>query len=148
VSEAVDTAATSGPSAGGRARGATAPRLGAFGVPVADLGRSVDFYTRVVGMVTLFELRLPDMDEAILGFPGSRGPALVLMRHTDGSTPAPGDRLTKIVLYVPDPTAFAAAVRADGLVIEREPAPVRGLGDAVVGFARDPDGHRIEILEA
>jgi lactoylglutathione lyase len=127
---------------------APASRVGAFGVPVADLARSVDFYTRVVGMVTLFDLKLPDMDEAIMGFPGSRGAGLVLMQHTDGSTPTPGDRLTKVVLYVPDPTAFAAAVRAEGLAIEREPAPVPELGDAVVGFARDPDGHRIEILAA
>lgn len=149
MSEAVETPAPArdAPAAAAPAARAVGARLGAFGIPVADLGRSVDFYTRVVGMRSIFTLALPDMDEVILGFPGSRA-ALVLMCHTDGSTPTPGDRLLKVVLYVPDPTAFAAAIRAEDLEIVREPEAVPELGDAVVGFARDPDGHLLEILQA
>ena len=151
MSEAVETPAPAGAEPAAAAAAADArpvrARLGAFGIPVADLERSVDFYTRVVGMRSIFTLALPDMDEVILGFPGSRA-ALVLMCHTDGSTPTPGDRLLKVVLYVPDPTAFAAAIRAEGLEIVREPEVVPELGDAVVGFGRDPDGHLLEILQA
>ena len=120
--------------------------LGAVGIAVGDLTRSVDFYTRVVGMKELMKLRLPEMDEVILGFEGSRGAAVVLMHYTDGSDPNTRDNPVKLVFYVPDPVAFAAAIRDEGLPITREPEAVPELGDTVVGFAQDPDGYTIEIL--
>lgn len=121
--------------------------LGAMGIGVADLGRSVDFYTRVLGMETLTTLSLPHMDEVILGYDRRRGPALVLMHHTDGSDPSCADLPVKVVVYVADPSALADAIRAEGLPILREPSPVPELGDAVVGFAKDPDGYMVEILQ-
>lgn len=122
--------------------------VGAFGIAVADLERSVDFYTRVLGMRELMRLPLPDMDEAILGFRGGRGAAVVLMQYRDGADRSPRNGPVKLVFYVPDPAAFAAAIRAEGLPVTREPTPVPELGDAVVGFAQDPDGYTIEILAA
>src|SRR5688572_12942011 len=86
--------------------------LGAAGIAVSDLGRSVDFYRQAFGMVELMKLRLPDMDEVILGFEGGRGAAVVLMQYTDGSTNETTGHPVKLVFYVPDPTATAAAIRA------------------------------------
>jgi catechol 2,3-dioxygenase-like lactoylglutathione lyase family enzyme len=48
------------------------PFVGALGIAVADLDRSVDFYTRVVGMTIITKLKLPEMDEFILGFEAAR----------------------------------------------------------------------------
>jgi lactoylglutathione lyase len=121
--------------------------LGAMGIGVADLERSVDFYTRVMGMEQITTLTLPEMDEVILGYSRSRGPALVLMHHTDGRDVSYAGLPIKVVVYVSDPAALADAVRAEALEITREPTPVPELGDAVVGFARDPDGYVIEILQ-
>lgn len=121
--------------------------LGAMGIGVSDLARSVDFYTRVLGMETLTTLTLPHMDEVILGYDRSRGPALVLMHHTDGSDPSCTNLPVKVVVYVADPAGLADAIRAEGLDIVREPAPVPELGGAVVGFAKDPDGYMVEILQ-
>ena len=123
--------------------------LGAVGIGVSDLKRSVDFYIRVCGMKQLSNLRLPYMDEVILGFPGGvKGSALVLMHWTDGSERNYQDLPIKIVLYVPDPTALADAIRAEGLEVTREPEPVPELGGVIVGFAKDPDGYTVEILKA
>ena len=122
--------------------------VGAVGIAVRDLDRSAAFYTRVMGMSELYRLRLPYMDEIILGFAGSRGAAVVLMHYTDGTEPVTTGHPLKIVFYVPEPTAVAAAIRADGLPVTREPEAVPELGDAVVGFAEDPDGHTLEILQA
>jgi lactoylglutathione lyase len=122
-------------------------RLGAAGIGVSNLERSVDFYTRVFGMRSLFTLHLPDMDEVILGFKDQQA-GLVLMQHKD---PAGHDYAAtggKLVFYVADPSAVAAAVRDDGLDVVREPTPVPELGDAIVGFVRDPDGHLLELLQA
>ncbi len=124
-----------------------APYLGAVGIGVSDLKRSIDFYTRVLGMVKLQRFALPYMDEMVVGFEGSRGSALVLMHWTDGSERTYQDLPIKVVLYVPDPQAAADAIRAEGLEITREPTPIPELGDAVVGLAKDPDGYVIELLQ-
>jgi len=120
--------------------------LSATGIAVTDLRHSADFWTRVIGMERQAKLRLPEMDEVILGF-HAKGASLVLMQYTDGRDVQVTELPVKVVVSVDDPTALADAIRAEGLAIEREPEPVPELGDAVVGFARDPDGYRIEILQ-
>src|SRR5690606_29736980 len=98
-------------------------------------------------MEQIGRLRLPDMDEVMLAYDRSRGPALVLMHHTDGRDVSYTDLPVKVVVYVGDPTAVAAAIRAEGFEVTREPAAVPELGDAVVGFAKDPDGYVVELLQ-
>ena len=120
--------------------------MGAVGIGVSDLARSADFYTRVLGMKVITTFKLDYMDEIVVGFEG-RGSALVLMHWTDGSVRNYRDNPIKIVLYVPDPKAAAEAIRADGLEIVREPTPIASLGGAVVGFAKDPDGYLVELLQ-
>jgi lactoylglutathione lyase len=120
--------------------------IGAVGIGVSDLARSADFYTRVLGMKVITTFKLDDMDEIVVGFEG-RGSALVLMHWTDGSVRNYANNPIKIVLYVPDPRAAADAIRADGLEIVREPTPIASPGGAVVGFARDPDGYLVELLQ-
>ncbi len=120
--------------------------MGAVGIGVSDLARSADFYTRVLGMKVITTFKLDYMDEIVVGY-GDRQAALVLMHWTDGSVRNYRDNPVKIVLYVPDPRAAADAIRAEGLEIVREPRPVPGLGDAVVGFAKDPDGYLVELLQ-
>jgi lactoylglutathione lyase len=122
-------------------------RLGGMGIGVSDLKRSVDFYIRVCGMKQLMNLKLPDMDEVIVGFSGAHA-ALVLMHWTDGSERNYQDLPIKVVLYVADPPGLAAAIRAEGYEVTRDPAPVPELGGVVVGFAKDPDGYVIEILQS
>lgn len=124
------------------------PRLGAFGIAVADLDRSADFYRSVFGMVDTMTFDLPHMREIVLGFPDDRGSGLVLMEYTDGSDNSrTGDPL-KVVLYVADPEAVAARVpEHDGAVV-MAPRRFPKMGNALVGFVKDPDGHLIELLEA
>lgn len=122
--------------------------FGAVGLGVADLQRSADFYQRVLGMKTLQTFELPHMEEIVLGFEGSRGSAIVLMHWTDGTPRDYGSNAIKLVFYVPDPVEVAQRIRAEGLEVVREPTPVPSLGNAIVGFAKDPDGHLIELLQA
>jgi len=120
--------------------------LGAVGIGVSDLARSVDFYSRVLGMTQTQTFKLDYMDEVVLAYEGRS--AVVLMHYTDGSARNYKDLPIKLVLYVTDPKAIAAAIRADGLEIIREPAPIETLGGAMVGLAKDPDGYTIELLQA
>jgi lactoylglutathione lyase len=120
--------------------------VGAVGIAVADLAKSADFYKRIFGMTTITKLKLPEMDEIILGFEGSKGAAVVLMHYTDGSDPDTTNLPVKVVLYVPDPGALADAVAAEGLEVVRVPEPVPELGGTVIGFVKDPDGYTIELI--
>jgi len=126
----------------------THPRFGATGIGVKDLARSVAFYTNVFGMKKLMKFTLPHMNEVVLGFDGAAGGALVLMQYTDGSMHDYASTGAKLVFYVPDPPGLAKRIREAGLPVEREPEPIPEFANAVVGFARDPDGYLIEILEA
>ncbi|MBU4317802.1 MAG: VOC family protein [Proteobacteria bacterium] len=127
---------------------ATHSYLGAAGIGVSDLEKSFDFYTRVCGLKKMYQLKLPHMDEYILSSEENRGSAVVLMHYKDGSNPNYKNNPVKLVFYVPDPKEFADRIRQEGLPIEREPEAVPELGNAVVGFARDPDGYLLEILQA
>lgn len=120
---------------------------GAVGIAVADLERSVAFYRDVLGMRERMTFDLPHMDEVVLGW-GRKGASVVLMHYTDGSDPDTTDLPVKLVFYLDDPVAMADRIREAGGTIEREPAPVPTLGGAVVGFAKDPDGYLLELLQA
>ena len=122
-------------------------RLGAAGIGVTDLRRSSDFYTEVFGLSFVTKMKLADMDEIILSMDG-RGAALVLMCHKDGVARDLANTGGKIVFYVPDPRATVELARERGAPVVREAIPIPELGDAVVGFVRDPDGHLVEILQA
>ncbi len=124
------------------------PRLGAVGIAVADLDRSAAFYRTTFGMVDVMTFDLPHLQEIVLGFEGGRGAALVLMQYTDASDNSrQGDPL-KVVMYVADPEAVAAAAAENGGRVTVTPRRRPSLGDALVGFVKDPDGHLIELLEA
>ncbi len=122
------------------------PRVGAVGIGVTDLARSVEFYQRHFGLKKVMDLSLPDMDEVILGVRGGQA-ALVLMAHHDRSGHDYTKTGGKVVFYVEDAAAVADAIAADGGQMVARPAPIAQLGGAVVGFVTDPDGQLIELLQ-
>jgi lactoylglutathione lyase len=119
--------------------------FGAVGIEVSNLDKSVDYYSRVCGMTKLQTFDLPHIKEAVMGY--QRGSSVVLMQHTDGIARNTRDNPIKLVIYVPDPKAFAQCVRDAGFVVEREPEPSPSLDGVMVGFAKDPDGYLIEFIE-
>ena len=120
--------------------------LTAVGIGVSDLARSEDFYSRVLGMKRTGSFKLDYMDEIMLAHEGRS--AVVLMHYTDGSARNYRDNPVKLVFYVADPIALTERIRGEGLEITREPAPIEGLGGAVVALGKDPDGYVIELIQA
>ncbi len=119
--------------------------LGAVGIGVSDLDRSVDFYSRVVGMSVTQTFKLDYMDEVVLAFEGRT--AVVLMHYTDGSARNYKDNPVKLVFYVVDPLSISDRIKAEGLEIVREPTPMASMGDALLGLAKDPDGYIVELIQ-
>ena len=119
--------------------------LGAVGIGVSDLERSVDFYSRVVGMSVTQTFKLDYMDEVVLAFEGRT--AVVLMHYTDGSARNYRDNPVKLVFYVVDPVSISDRIKAEGLEIVREPTPMASMGNALLGLAKDPDGYVVELIQ-
>jgi lactoylglutathione lyase len=120
--------------------------LTAVGIGVSDLERSADFYSRVLGMKQTRTFKLDYMDEIMLAHEGRS--AVVLMHYTDGSARNYRDNPVKLVFYVADPVALTERIRAEGLEITREPAPIDSMGGAVIALAKDPDGYVIELIKS
>lgn len=119
--------------------------LTAVGIGVSDLEKSEAFYRDVLGMQRQQVFKLDYMDEVMLAHEGRN--AVILMHYTDGSKPNYRDNPVKLVFYVADPVALAGRIRAAGLEITREPAPIETLGGAVICLAKDPDGYVIELIQ-
>jgi len=119
--------------------------LGAVGIGVSDLAKSVDFYSRVIGMTQTQTFKVEYMDEVVLAFEGRT--AVVLMHYTDGSVRNYKDNPVKLVFYVVDPKEISDRIKAEGLEIVREPAPMANMGGALLGLAKDPDGYIVELIQ-
>ena len=134
-------------STGSAAAGQTRSRnvISAFGLGVSDLERSVDFYSRVLGMVELRRVKVSYMDEVIIGFEGR--PPLVLMHYTDGSVRNYKDNPVKLVIYVDDPVDLFERVKAEGLPVVREPGPSAEMDGAIIALIKDPDGYVLEFIQ-
>jgi lactoylglutathione lyase len=116
-----------------------------FGLRVADLDRSLAFYTAVgyevvgtvpgTGMGDLTMLKLPDDDFVTIELVS--GPS-------DGG--AGGSGLSHFVIKVESLEATRAELTAAGLDVE-EPESPDGTNDFLTTWITDPDGNRIELVQ-
>jgi lactoylglutathione lyase len=120
-------------------------RVSSFGIEVADLDRSRDFYTEVLGLTVSFTID-NDVLREVAVTDGQGGPAVLLMQHKDRSTPAAGPKDQKIVLLSDDVAALHGAAVGAGAPSEREPERYAGT-DYTIGMVRDPDGYLVEIIQ-
>ena len=104
--------------------------LAAVGIGVADLARAEDFYVRVLGMTVQQRIKLPHMDETIVGHSGRT--SVVLMHWTDGSDRNYRANPVKIVFYVPDAKGLMDKIRAEGLPISRDAVASPEFGNRII----------------
>ncbi len=118
-------------------------------IRVGDLRRSIDFYTRALGMGVLRERDFPDgkFTLAFLGYgPEDTHPALELTYNYGVSSYELGTGYGHLAVGTADIRAACDRVRAAGGQITREPGPMKH-GTTVIAFATDPDGYKIELIE-
>ncbi len=118
---------------------------------VGDLQRSIDFYTRVLGMSLLRTTERPEQKYslAFVGYDGGNagGQAEIELTYNHGvSSYDLGSAYGHIAIAVPDCYAACDRIRANGGAITREPGPVKG-GTTVIAFVQDPDGYKIELIQ-
>ena len=116
---------------------------------VGDLQRSIDFYTRVIGMKVLRTSENPEYKYslAFVGFEGNPAQAEIELTYNWGTDAYElGTAYGHIALGMPDIYAACEKIRAAGGEISREPGPVKG-GTTVIAFVTDPDGYKIELIQ-
>ena len=118
---------------------------------VGDMQRSVDFYTKTVGMDLLRTTDRPEQKYslAFVGFGGgnANGEAEIELTYNYGESQYDlGTAYGHIALGVGSVSETCERIRAAGGKITREPGPVKG-GNTVIAFVEDPDGYKIELIE-
>lgn len=115
---------------------------------VGDLQRSIDFYTRVLGMKLLRKSENSEYKYtlAFVGYGDEKDEAVIELTYNWGvSEYELGSAYGHIALEADDIYATCKALRAAGAKITREPGPVKG-GTTVIAFVEDPDGYKIELI--
>jgi lactoylglutathione lyase len=118
-------------------------------IRVGDLARSIDFYTRALGMTVLRQRDYPEgkFTLAFLGYgPEDAHPAIELTYNYGVSKYELGTGFGHIAVGTADVRAACDKIRAAGGTITREPGPMKH-GTTVIAFAADPDGYKIELIE-
>ena len=117
---------------------------------VGNLQRSIDFYTRALGMHLLRTTDRPDQKYtlAFVGYGDEREHAVLELTYNYGVSHYDlGTAFGHVAIAVPDVTAACEQVRKAGGTVTREPGPVKG-GRTVIAFVQDPDGYKVELIES
>lgn len=118
-------------------------RVGAVDVP-----KIARFYEAVFGLKETNRLELPGLFEIMMNFGDSvdaakknKNPMIVVMRRDSDKI---NDTTPHLIFTVSDIKATVAAVKASGGTMEGD---LKAFGKSMLGFAIDPAGNHIEIIQ-
>lgn len=119
-------------------------------IRVFDLDKSIDFYTRLLGMTLL---RRKDYESgrftlAFVGYGEEVGNTLVELTHNwDQKEPYTiGSGFGHLAIGARDIRGACEKLAKEGVKIPRPPGPMKH-GGSVIAFIEDPDGYKIELIE-
>ena len=125
-------------------------RLAHTMIRVTDLKKSLDFYTRMLGMQILRSTDYPDgkFTNTFVGYgPEASYPAVELTHNWDQGQPYDmGGGWGHLAVEVPDVYETCQQLEKEGVKITRAPGPMKH-GTRNIAFIEDPDGYKIELLE-
>jgi lactoylglutathione lyase len=117
---------------------------------VSDLERSIDFYTRLLGMRVLSQRdhKKNQFTQAYLGYGNeSEGAVIELVSNWSQDEPLVlGSAFGHIAIGVYGINALCGRLVEEGVNIPRPPSTQRH-GENIIAFVVDPDGYRLELVE-
>ena len=116
---------------------------------VGDLDKSLDFYTRVLGMTLLRRNDYPEgkFTLAFVGYGPESEHAVIELTYNWGVDQYDlGTAFGHIALEVDDAYAACDTIRAAGGKVVRDAGPMKH-GNTVIAFVEDPDGYKIELIQ-
>ena len=116
---------------------------------VGDMQRSIDFYTKVLGMELLRQTERPEQKYSLAfvayGGGNKNGQAEIELTYNHGTSDYElGTAYGHIALGVDDVAATCERIRAAGGNVTRDAGPVKG-GKTIIAFVEDPDAYKIVI---
>lgn len=119
-------------------------------IRVLDLEKSIDFYTRLLGMKLLRRKDYPtgEFTLAFVGYGDEADHTAIELTHNWGQKEpyALGTAFGHLAVSVPDIYAACETLAKEGVKIPRPPGPMKH-GGSVIAFVEDPDGYKIELIE-
>ena len=117
---------------------------------VGNLERSIAFYTDVLGMKLLRQRDFPDgqFTLAFIGYGDESAHAVIELTYNYGVDHYDlGTGFGHIAIEVPNAAAACDTVRARGGKVTREAGAMKH-GSTIIAFVEDPDGYKIEFIQA
>ncbi len=119
-------------------------------IRVLDLDRSLDFYTRILGMNLLRKTDFEggEFTLAFVGYGDEKSQAVIELTHNWGRTEPYeiGDGFGHIAIGASDIYALCDQLKTAGGKVVREPGPMKH-GSTHIAFIEDPDGYKIELIQ-
>lgn len=117
---------------------------------VRDQEKSIEFYTRHLGMKVIRQKEFPDgrFTNTFVGYDADPlAPMVELTYNWDQETDYDlGDAWGHIAIGVDDIYGVCERLEAAGVNVPRKPGPMK-FGGRVIAFVRDPDNHSIELIQ-
>jgi lactoylglutathione lyase len=115
---------------------------------VGNLERSIDFYTRVLGMELLRRKDYPDgrFTLAFVGYGDEADNTVIELTYNwDTDSYDLGEGYGHIAIEVDDVHAAVRELQARGGKVIRDAGPMNA-GTTIIAFIEDPDGYPIELI--
>jgi len=119
-------------------------------IRVFDLDKSIDFYTRHLGMKLIRRRYYPsgEFTLAFIGYGNEDDSTVIELTHNWGQK-APydkGNAFGHLAVGVDDIYGTCDKLGKEGVSIPRPPGPMKH-GGSVIAFIEDPDGYKIELIQ-
>lgn len=117
-------------------------------IRTGDLDRSIDFYTRVMGMKVLRRNEYPDgkFTLVFIGYGDESEQAVLELTYNWGVDHYDiGTGYGHVAIEVDDVYAACDEIKRLGGNVIREAGPMKG-GTRAIAFVADPDGYKIELI--
>ena len=119
-------------------------------IRVRDLDKSIDFYTRLLGMKVTRRTDYPSGEFTLVfvGYGEESDTTVIELTHNWGQKEPYdlGDGFGHLAVGVPDIHGTCEQLAKAGVKIPRPPGPMKH-GGSVIAFIEDPDGYKIELIE-
>ena len=119
-------------------------------IRVFDLEKSLDFYTRLLGMKLLRRKDFPtgEFTLAFVGYGDETESTVIELTHNwpQKEPYQMGSAFGHLAIAVPDIYAACERLKQEGVKIPRPPGPMKH-GGSVIAFIEDPDGYKIELIQ-
>jgi len=118
-------------------------------IRVGDLKRSIDFYTRVMGMKLIRTSENPEYQYSLayVGYSDESEGSVIELTYNWGTDKYDlGTAFGHIAIGVDDVAKMCENVRQAGGRVTRDAGPVKG-GKTIIAFVEDPDGYKLELIQ-